>query len=239
MDVSKIENVLLWNSHVHRVPVNAQGPLGIGLSALLLGRSSITLQGIFVLPRVIDADYTGRIYAMIWTPSPPVSIQEGSRIAQLVPFKANVPCKVNQQRGNAGFGSTGLEAQIMWSMEINKTKPSISVELQNAKNRPEKIKLQALVDTGADVMVLSWEDWPVTWELSEMDSKLFGVGGLSKTRQSKYMIQLICQNSVSYIKPYVTNIPMNLIGRDALSQMGCVLSTGDNFVARPLTGNHA
>ena len=221
------------------MPVNPQGPLGNGLSALLLGRSSITLQGIFVLPGVIDADYTGRIYAMIWTPSPPVSIQEGSRIAQLVPFKANVPCKVNQQRGNAGFGSTGLEAQIMWSMEINKTKPSISVELQNAKNRPEKIKLQALVDTGADVTVLSWEDWPVTWELSEMDSKLFGVGGLSKTRQNKYMIQLICQILVHYIKPYVTNIPMNLIGRDALSQMGCVLSTGDNFVAWPLTGDHA
>ncbi|NXW23722.1 POK9 protein, partial [Circaetus pectoralis] len=155
VDVSAIETILLWNSQVHRVPVNAQGPLGNGLSALLLGRSSITLQGIFALPGVIDADYTGRIYAMIWTLSPPVSIQEGSRIAQLVPFKANVPCKVNQQRGNAGFGSMGLEAQIMWSMEINKTKPSISVELQNAKNRPEKIKLQALVDTGADVTVLS------------------------------------------------------------------------------------
>lgn len=53
------------------------------------------------------------------------------------------------------------------------------------------------------------------------------------------MIQLICQNSVSYIKPNVTNIPMSLIGRDALSQMGCVLSTGDNFVAQPLTGDHA
>uniref|UniRef100_A0A663F403 dUTPase-like domain-containing protein n=1 Tax=Aquila chrysaetos chrysaetos TaxID=223781 RepID=A0A663F403_AQUCH len=109
VDVSTIETISLWNSQVHRVPVNAQGPLGNGLSALLLGRSSISLQGIFVLPGVIDADYTGRIYAMIWTPSPPVSIQEGSRIAQLVPFKSNVPCKVNKQRGNAGLGSTGLE----------------------------------------------------------------------------------------------------------------------------------
>ncbi|KAI1233228.1 hypothetical protein IHE44_0004826 [Lamprotornis superbus] len=49
-------------------------------SLSLVLRSSASLLGLFVLPRVIDADYTGEIM----TPFPPIQINKSQRIAQLV-----------------------------------------------------------------------------------------------------------------------------------------------------------
>ncbi|KFV08525.1 hypothetical protein N340_00915, partial [Tauraco erythrolophus] len=62
---------------------------------------------IFVLPGVIDADYTGIIKVMVYTLTPPVFIPKGSKIAQLVPFRACVPSSDDVERGEGGFGSTG------------------------------------------------------------------------------------------------------------------------------------
>ncbi|KAL2310262.1 hypothetical protein Nmel_006512, partial [Mimus melanotis] len=99
--------VVIGSAGVHKVPLHAFGPLGHGLSALLVGRSNATIQGIFVHPGVIDADFTGRICAMVSTPCPPVTIPAGTRIAQLVPFPSYVPRANQRDRKDGGFGSTG------------------------------------------------------------------------------------------------------------------------------------
>ena len=91
VDVTTATDITIKDKAVHKIPLSIYGPLGEDLSALLLGRSSTTSQGLFILPGVIDADFTGQIQAMVWTPSPPVYIPAGSRIAQLIPFKGAVP----------------------------------------------------------------------------------------------------------------------------------------------------
>ncbi|KAL2307765.1 hypothetical protein Nmel_000745 [Mimus melanotis] len=83
VDVHTADTVVIDSAGVHKVPLGAFGPLGHGLSALLVGQSSATIQGIFVHPGVIDADFTGWICAMVSTPCPPVTIPAGTRIAQL------------------------------------------------------------------------------------------------------------------------------------------------------------
>ena len=90
MDVHTTATVVLDSAGVHKAPLDAFGPLGQGLSALLVGQSSATLQGTFVHPGVIDADFTGQIRAMVSIPSPPVIIPAGTRITQLVPFRSCV-----------------------------------------------------------------------------------------------------------------------------------------------------
>lgn len=57
------------------------------------------MQGIFVHPGVIDADFTGQICAMVSTPTLPVTIPEKTRIAELVPFKLCVPRTEQRTRG--------------------------------------------------------------------------------------------------------------------------------------------
>lgn len=82
VDVATAVDTTLTSTAVHLIDTSIKGPLGQGLCALLLGRSSTSPQRIFVLPGVIDADYTGVIKAMIYTLTPPLSIPAG-RIAQL------------------------------------------------------------------------------------------------------------------------------------------------------------
>lgn len=60
------------------------GPLPDGTVGLILGRSSTSLQGIKVIPGVIDADFTGEIKIMLEPPIRTIQIHPGQRIAQLV-----------------------------------------------------------------------------------------------------------------------------------------------------------
>lgn len=107
MDLAIAVDTTLTDQLVQVVDTTLKGPLGHKLSTLLLGHSSTTRQGNFVLPRVIDSDYVGIIKVMIYTLTPPASIPAVIKIAQLVPFKACVPASENKVRGAEGFGSTG------------------------------------------------------------------------------------------------------------------------------------
>uniref|UniRef100_A0A803WDL8 dUTPase-like domain-containing protein n=1 Tax=Ficedula albicollis TaxID=59894 RepID=A0A803WDL8_FICAL len=78
--------VTISNDQIHVLDSTSQGPLGDGLAALLIGRSSMSKRGIFVLPGLIDADYTGIIKIIVKVFVPPVTIPEGSKIVQLIPF---------------------------------------------------------------------------------------------------------------------------------------------------------
>ncbi|NWX93886.1 POK9 protein, partial [Nothoprocta pentlandii] len=152
VDLGTAVETTLMDSQVQCIATNVKGPLGYGLSALLLGRSSMTQKGLFVLPGVIDADFTGTISIMVWMPSPPVHIPTGTQIGQLVPFKAAVPLAEDCVRGDGGFGSTG-RADIDLAMDISKAKPMERVTLKEPGGNTCKINM--LVDTGADITIVS------------------------------------------------------------------------------------
>ncbi|NWU70285.1 POK9 protein, partial [Pterocles burchelli] len=154
MDVATATTVTLTDPTVHKIPLNAQGPLGHGLSALLLGRSSATLRGVFVLPGVIGADCTGPVHAVVWTPAPPVLIPVNSRIAQLILFVGQAYNADQVKRWSGSFGSTGLPA-VLWVQAIQSHYPMLTCHLNNSEGKPHSIKLQGMIDTGADVTVIS------------------------------------------------------------------------------------
>ena len=99
---------------------------GTAVGALLLGRSSASMLGLFVLPGVIDADFQGEIQIMVYTPCPPIKIEKGQRIAQLVPLeqltKALTPCQ-SSPRGEQGFGSSGGLALLSLNLHDRPKKP--------------------------------------------------------------------------------------------------------------------
>ncbi|RMC11869.1 hypothetical protein DUI87_11995 [Hirundo rustica rustica] len=90
VDVCTAESVVIDSDKIHKVPLDAFGPLSDGMSTFLMGRSSATIPGIMVHLGVIDVDFSGQIHAMVSTPTPPLTIPKGTRIAQLVPFKSSV-----------------------------------------------------------------------------------------------------------------------------------------------------
>uniref|UniRef100_A0A8U8AWL2 dUTPase-like domain-containing protein n=1 Tax=Geospiza parvula TaxID=87175 RepID=A0A8U8AWL2_GEOPR len=101
MDVASSVAVTLMTTQPEKVPTGIKGPIiidGQPMGALLLGRSLAAMMGLFVLPGVIDADFTGEICVMVYTPFPPIQIEKGQRIAQLVPLEQmtkSLPPRIN------------------------------------------------------------------------------------------------------------------------------------------------
>ncbi|NXW26144.1 POK9 protein, partial [Circaetus pectoralis] len=153
MDLATTESVTLEKSEVKVVATGVWGLLGGNKSALLIGRSSTTLQGLFVLPGVIDADYQGEIKIMVWTPMPPCFVPAGSHIAQLVIFNNQPSLAAVKTRGSSGFGSTGVP-QVFWAQRVSNSRPTLSCRLEWG-NPLQTIELSGIIDTGADVTVIS------------------------------------------------------------------------------------
>ncbi|NWR95299.1 POK9 protein, partial [Furnarius figulus] len=151
VDLAGSETVVFADSSVKLIPTEVFGPLGEGKSALLLGRSSTTLQGLFVLPGVIDSDYTGQIQIMAWTPRPPCMVVAKSRIAQLIFFDAKPPAAATVYCNMANFGSTGLP-QILWPQVVSEERPLLTCRLTAERH---SITLTGILDRGADVTVIS------------------------------------------------------------------------------------
>ncbi|NWX64392.1 POK9 protein, partial [Promerops cafer] len=143
--------VTFLDSSVHLLPTGIFGPPRSQKSALLLGRSSITLSGLFVLPGVIDSDFVGEIKIMAWTPFPPCTAPQVTRVAQLIPFPHNSPSTAEEHKKRVGgFGSTGAP-QILWVPAISDKRPTCKCILSS---RGQQITLTSVLETGADVTVI-------------------------------------------------------------------------------------
>ena len=66
------------------IPKGVVGPLTEGIVGLVLRRSSLSFQGILVVPGVVDSDYIGEIKVLISPPIQTVQINNGQRVTQLL-----------------------------------------------------------------------------------------------------------------------------------------------------------
>ncbi|NXP56816.1 POK9 protein, partial [Heliornis fulica] len=155
LDVAAAVDVTLINKQPQRVPMGLHGPLminGKAYGALLMGRSSTGLNGLFVLPGLIDSDFVGEIQVVIQAMFPLVYIPKGNRIVQLIPLPqltAEMQFQPQQQQGTDGFGSTG--GLTMLTMNMNR-RPTMTVSFTQQQ---ETIYVSALLDTGADLTIVS------------------------------------------------------------------------------------
>nr|XP_025978974.1 uncharacterized protein LOC112997267 [Dromaius novaehollandiae] len=112
LDLAVAHSVTITTTDVILIPTGVWGPIGKGMHTLLIGRSSTTKLGLFILPGVIDSDYNGEIQIMAWTPVPPCFVPQGQRITQLVPFRGEASGGIGY-RGEKGFGSTGTPQALI------------------------------------------------------------------------------------------------------------------------------
>ena len=83
-----------------------------------------------------------------------------------------------------------------------------------------------ILDSGADVSVLSLEFWPKKWPLESSTATLQGIGQASPKKSAKILKWQDNESHEGYFQPYVLpGLPVNLWGRDVLSEMGAVLTT--------------
>lgn len=159
-----------------------KGPIIVGgetVGALLIGRSSATMNGLQILVGLIDRDYFGEIHVMVSAMFPPMHIPQGTKIAQLIPLphlaESLVP-KDSKYRGLGAFGSTGKVALLTLGLR-QRPRQKVTICLKD-----EKIPIEALLDTGADVSIISTQHWPSHWPTFESDATVAGVGGMTIAR---------------------------------------------------------
>ncbi|RLV83464.1 hypothetical protein DV515_00016449 [Chloebia gouldiae] len=155
LDLATTIDITLIDRKPVKIPTGIKGPVMYKekpYGELLLGRSSAGLKGLFVSPGVIDADFTGEILIVAVTFYPPLIIPAGSKIAQLVPMLqlTEAASSVMQwQKGPESFGSTGSIALLCLPME---EQPKAPVILGNGQ---QMLQLSVLLDTGADITIVS------------------------------------------------------------------------------------
>ncbi|ADC33200.1 protease, partial [Simian retrovirus 4] len=202
---------------------NIYGPLPPNTFGLILGRSSTTMKGLQIFPGVIDNDYHGEIKIMAKALNTIVTVPQGSRIAQLVLLPLLKTDNLTQQsyRGQGAFGSS----DIYWVQPITNQKPSLTLWLDG---KP----FTGLIDTGADVTIIKQEDWPAHWPTTETMTNLRGIGQSNNPKQSsKYLTWKDKENNSGLIKPFIIpNLPVNLWGRDLLSQMKLMMCSPNDIV---------
>ena len=106
----------------------------------------------------------------------------------------------------------GQSKRIFWQTSINEQRPQLRVCV-NGKF------ITGLLDTGADVSIITPESWHPHWPLQEVDIQFLGIGTLSRVRQSTRWVNCIGPDGqIGKLRPYVANIAVNLWGRDLLQQ---------------------
>lgn len=156
-----------------------------------------------------------------------VSISQGQRIAQLVllPLVQTSNAAVASYRGNSSLGSS----DIYWAQFISKDKPLMAL-LLNGKS------FSGLIDTGADVTVIRKEDWPPTWPLETTMTHLQGIGQSKNPQRSASLLTWKdSENNQGHIQPYIVEgLPLNLWGRDLLTQMGMMMGSPNAVVTKQM-----
>ena len=82
---------------------------------------SLAMQGLTIIPGVIDSDYTGEIQIMISPPTKTIQIHKGQRIAQLLllPYHTAVGHTATQsEKLKRGFGSSDM---VFWVTLLKNT----------------------------------------------------------------------------------------------------------------------
>lgn len=199
------------------VETDFQGPLDKDCVGLVLGRSSSTMKGLFVLPGVIDPDYTGVVKVMCWSPRGIISIAPGDRIAQLLVLRSahnNFPAE-NKDRGNQGFGSTGVDLACL-SVNLDH-RPMVTLEIEGRQ-------FSGLLDTGADRSIIRRQDWPKRWPTQQASQSLQGLGYQNTPDVSARSLSWRMEEQSGTFQPFVVDLPLSLWGRDVQQQMGLKLT---------------
>ncbi|XP_067566144.1 deoxyuridine 5'-triphosphate nucleotidohydrolase-like [Pseudorca crassidens] len=119
VDLIAPRDCILTPAGVHKLATGVYGPIPAGTVGLLLGRSSLTLQGVTVHTGVTDEDYNGEISIMI-SVTKPTEFNKGQRIAQLLLLpcikQAAAPCRAARMRPGCGPGEPGFCTQsgLVW-----------------------------------------------------------------------------------------------------------------------------
>lgn len=204
--------------------------LAPGTVGLILGRASLALQGLIVLPGIVDTQHSGDLQVLSSSPKGVFSITKGDRIAQLLLLPG---IEENPGIDTKRLGSSGTDsAYLMISL---RDRPKLHLTIQGKK-------FEGILDTGADKSIISTLWWPKTWPITESSHSLQGLGYQSSPNISSTILRWSAPDGKrGQFIPYVLPLPVNLWGRDVLQDMGFTLSNenSEHLEETPILGSYS
>ena len=134
--------MLMPHLGVQPIPTDYKGPLPSESVCLILGRASLTLQGLIVHPGVVDQDYKGKLQILCSCPQGVFSISQGDRIAQLIILPSLHGCFPSSgiSRAPRGIGSTGNDsAYLIMPLDCCQILPTPHVGVNPRDVRPFQV----------------------------------------------------------------------------------------------------
>ncbi|RMB95506.1 hypothetical protein DUI87_27615 [Hirundo rustica rustica] len=135
--------------------------------------------------------------------------------------KSSVHRAENRLQGNGSFRSTGLP-QVHWTTVLTKNRPEKVCTLSIPVATPSEICLHGLLDTGADIMILSLAAWPLEWPLDSVQTSVAGLAGTVQYYLSERPVMIMNpEGQMAMVWPHVTaKTRVSLWGRDVLAKWG-------------------
>ena len=216
LDIPTTDNLLLMPAMgIYKIPTGIKGPIPKGSVGLLLGCSSLTSKGVQDLMGIIGEDYEGEISIMMKTEYP-YQIIKGDCIAQLLLLLPYITTSKSHIKRTRGFGSTGK--WVYWQTFVSDSRPTLYVCTNNKQ-------LSGLVDTGADVSIISEKHWPISWPLTDVPIMLTGIGIMQNIQKSTNILTFSgSKKQPATLQSLIADIPTNLWGRDLLMQWGAYVT---------------
>lgn len=204
--------ILTPEEGIQAISTGVYGPLPLNTLGLILGRASLSLKGLQITPGVIDPDHQGEIRVLASATSGPILIPTQQAIAQLL-LLPKLPVRNPHHKDARAPGEQGI-SEVFWVQKISASRPMLTLSL-NGKT------FQGLLDSGADATVISDRFWPAAWPLTDSATHLQGIGHSKNPRVSAQTIRWTDPegNSGTVIPYVIPDLPINLWGRDILSQM--------------------
>ena len=182
------------------------------------------MRDLMVLTGVVDEDYEGEIHMVNVVKMGNVYLQKGERFAQLLLLPYVKPKKASDKVWQGGFGSTNLTAALSTLLKEHQ-KPMLTLRTWG-KN------FTGMLDTRADISIIRTAEWPLDWGKVMAPFRLLEVNEANATQtfvNASYLQMYGPNQIVTYLKPYITNIPINLWGRDFLEQTKATISFNEPF----------
>ncbi|XP_021021697.1 endogenous retrovirus group K member 6 Pro protein-like [Mus caroli] len=173
------------------------------------------MQGLIVYPGIVDHHHLQEIQVLCSCPQGIFSITSGDRIAQMILLPTGREERT-QTHGCNRMGSSGQDAAYL-IMPLN-NRPTLHLTI-NGKG------FQGIMDTGADKSIISSHWWPRAWPVDKSSHSLQGLGYQSfPTISSTQLEWQTPEGQRDLFTLYVLPLPVNLWGRDVLSEMGLTLT---------------
>lgn len=189
---------------------------------LIIGRDRRSILGLIIYPSIISANQNEELTVLAQALRPPLTVPKNTSIAKAIALPSHATEQVmpvlNQQ-----FPSCGEHAEVhaMWVKQIGRDRPIIVCDLIC---NGQKITIEGILDTGADVTVISYLFWPEQLNLVTPVNCLSGIGRNSFCLQSENTIIVSGPGGkTALICPFIVQKPITGWGRDILAQWGTKL----------------